>query len=415
MEKNILDKKILQKEIQDQTFRTFRSLLRKGIGSRSQSEFASEVGISRVTLNRMLNSGTISKPSRDLLFTFSRHIVSVTYQEFLLSCGYEMDDIHVIAGKNVEYLQQALTGCMGKVVSQPSDLIEVINGLYEGTIAHLSLKGNWKIPMEADQVFRCLCHWSMTPYDCLTLFALAFTEAKSGKLILTGFMTGEQLIPYIAKEVDLPKNSFVELDKLHSTFIRDIQLHPYQISQEPTAEEKFLKSILGPQKENCFINTVPAFGFCWEENPDSEKIRNFLFSNSSFFCDKIGNQKLLDEIAAGEDPNLVLYDFENADRDGLEPKYVLDYIVEDGPGAAVAYVLTRTTGHIFYHIREKVDNISVIVCKIDPETNIPRDLLWLVYLAVKELGIQKFGRIYLPIYTEITNSELYDLKTFHFE
>ena len=62
------DPNTIKKEVEDGTYETFRSLVKKGIGSRTQKEFAEQAGISRVNLNRVLNAETIARPSKRTLY-----------------------------------------------------------------------------------------------------------------------------------------------------------------------------------------------------------------------------------------------------------------------------------------------------------------------------------------------------------
>lgn len=72
----------------------FGSLLKRGIGERTQAEFAKECGISPEHVSRMLNSARASFPSRSTLEKIAPHVVGgVTLEQLYAACGYRTDDI----------------------------------------------------------------------------------------------------------------------------------------------------------------------------------------------------------------------------------------------------------------------------------------------------------------------------------
>ena len=67
----------------------FRDILRTGIGTRTQKEFAEATGISKEYLNRILNNKEKSTPSLNTLMSISRCITNASLDELLASCGRE--------------------------------------------------------------------------------------------------------------------------------------------------------------------------------------------------------------------------------------------------------------------------------------------------------------------------------------
>lgn len=74
-------------------FKEFRSLLRKGIGTRTQKEFANEVNMAEPTINRMLNAEEISRPRKATLEKIAPQMRGVTLNELLTACGYEKESL----------------------------------------------------------------------------------------------------------------------------------------------------------------------------------------------------------------------------------------------------------------------------------------------------------------------------------
>ncbi len=67
----------------------FRVLLRKGIGTRTQADFAKEIGWAPSRINTFLKPKLIARPTVFVLRTLAKHMTAVTLDELLISCGYE--------------------------------------------------------------------------------------------------------------------------------------------------------------------------------------------------------------------------------------------------------------------------------------------------------------------------------------
>jgi hypothetical protein len=411
----------IETEIKNQTFSTFRTLLRKGIGSRSQAEFAKEVGLSRVTLNRMLNNDTIPRPSRDQLFLFSQHMFSITYQDLLRSCGYDLGDIHDIAKKNIDCLTKTLSHAMGVVLSEPGDLTSWLQQEYDGTPGtfHISYPINSVPPMNpaVDKTVCFLLIWKLSPYVGTTYFTVGFTKTAAGAYVVTGFLAGKKMSPYIERMQERSdslnlSDSYEELDPETGTTLRDVVKHPYPIRSSLSPEERLLQSIFGPSRKNCLIHTIPGFGFSIE-NIDPEKMRAFLLENQAVLCDKKEHQTLIERLADGEDPEVVFREFKNTDLDGTESEAEKRKIISSGSGAAAAYILTRISGTTFHCLEDK--DRTILFCPLG-DIDVPEDLLYSVYMAARSLSVPTFGRILYNTYTPFHRiREQYHLSDFHYE
>lgn len=71
-------------------YKEFRELLRKGIGMRSQADFAKEVGWAPSRINKLLKPKLIPQPTTSVLRTLAKHMTTVTLDELMLSCGYSI-------------------------------------------------------------------------------------------------------------------------------------------------------------------------------------------------------------------------------------------------------------------------------------------------------------------------------------
>lgn len=74
----------------------FSSLLKKALGTRTQKDFAAEIGLSKEHLSRLINQKLDNPPSMETIQAISRHTTTVSYEELLQAAGYIGD---VSAGK----------------------------------------------------------------------------------------------------------------------------------------------------------------------------------------------------------------------------------------------------------------------------------------------------------------------------
>lgn len=70
-------------------FALFKELLKQGIGSRTNTEFAKLAGVSAEWISRTLNKDNIPKPSISTLKKIAPHMDGVTLDALLNACGYD--------------------------------------------------------------------------------------------------------------------------------------------------------------------------------------------------------------------------------------------------------------------------------------------------------------------------------------
>ena len=95
-----------------ESYKEFQNLLRAGIGSRTQKEFAQEIGMSKEHLNRMLNSEEINRPSKATLESIAAHMNSVTISQLLTACGYDIIPVET----RVVRQEDAMLGAIGDII-----------------------------------------------------------------------------------------------------------------------------------------------------------------------------------------------------------------------------------------------------------------------------------------------------------
>lgn len=94
-------------------YNEFRTLLRKGIGTRSQADFAKELGWAPSRVNTMLKPKLIAQPTPSVLRTLAKHMTEVTLDDLLLSCGYATG-IEATAADILSSMREYFTGKGGQ-------------------------------------------------------------------------------------------------------------------------------------------------------------------------------------------------------------------------------------------------------------------------------------------------------------
>ena len=129
-ENKIPDPEQIKKEVESGTFTTFRTLLRQGIGTRTQAAFAEQTGLSRSTVSKMLNQTVIPKPEKKTLEAFASQMFSVSYTDLCLSCGYEPEDVNMIATQVRQAILDGAGALKGALAGSLREFLKQIETLY---------------------------------------------------------------------------------------------------------------------------------------------------------------------------------------------------------------------------------------------------------------------------------------------
>ena len=413
------DPNAIKKEVEDGTYETFRSLVKKGIGSRTQKEFAEQAGISRVNLNRVLNAETIARPSKRTLYAYSMHMKGVTYRDLMEACGYPMDDIHEAARQIADDLRKRLDVCRGKIY-------EKYDGIEKDLSEGMTVSFTWthhrcirETILTGDEVLKYHAIWTLSPYICATDFLISYVNTNDKRKVVTGFQMDEQ----VADQCSVTEGE-EELDREAVTVIRNLEEHPYK-KKDIGAEEKLLTAIFGSAFGESVTTYKTGCGFVWDWNPWENKeypegFREFVKANVPYFCDTKENAAMYRRILDTDDPcDEVFYEFCNNDlAEGEEesPAY-RDLYEHVGAGAAVAYILTRIMHKkvIFHHFRQDGgDEKGVIMCELPEDEELPGGVLYAVYCAARMLNRKEFGRVYFE-YKKAKKRDSYKTETAYFQ
>ena len=394
--------------ISETNYRKFQELLRKGMGSRNQTEFAKVSGISRGNLNRMLNGADIARPSVGVLKKIASCMHSVTLDELLVSCGYEPLDITSAIKKNMFLIKDGLSNCyIAAKLSSVSDVIDFLNTLYIEDESKFfitkSETNNTKYIPAAEDYTIIEQHWTVGKYKCITYFAVFYVTTTNGQLIVLGNVTDY----YKMTELEIITPKMEEVFK-KETFDRD-NLTYYEEIPEITEEEKkaskFLKHILSTS--GTYTETIVGCGFYYENTP--KEFLEFLMDNASHFCVTRENSDLYRQAT-------------QTDKDIDEIFSEFTYYDKQGTGAAIAFILNRKTGQDFMYYSKDGRCDESKGCIICPFTNnkedyvrIPSTLLQDTFFTAKALGIPEFGMVYYTYVVDKHNDQVYKTEDFFYE
>ena len=415
-----MDKNMIDKEIKDGTFKTFKKLLKNGIGTRTQTQFAKETGISRGNINRMLNQIEIQKPSKKMLLTLAAHMHSVSAKDLLESCGYEMADVNETAKDVKEDIIKVLSNAVGDIYE---DMIKKLEDLSRMEFPYLN-GCTWIPTTESGQIpegaalkgrdFNTMefC-WDYGKYCGRTFVTIGSTDTGDGQHVLCGFTMdidemAESSFIYDRKSNISAKNITVkDIDKETSCVIEEYRENNNVYS---SAESSFLNSIF----KNTGYYKVTNFGcgFYYKETP--ENFKDFVMSNAEYFCVSKETQDLYQRLLNDEDPDEVFKDY------GGHAKWE-----ECGTGWAIADILTNKTGQDFlYFIKDEErrgedPDDSCIMCPFEnhyfDDELFDKDVLKATYEAALALGIKKFGMVYYEQMMKKDGRQEYDTDSFHYE
>ena len=352
----------------------FRELLKKGIGLRTQKEFAAQVGMAAATINRMLNDEQVSCPKMRTLETFAANMRTVTLPELMTACGYEAPDIKEVVNsfesdisdffafepvegfKMFESMDEALR-TMDEFLKMKRDVSNITAD--EDTDEEIP---GYTLKKGAESSKNIQIQWTYGRYACTTDFRIYYTETAKGRIILVG------------SDIDL-KNS--ENGHAGHTVIKN--------KTHAAMEEKLLNAIFG-EPSDWLPDITAGYGFEFNEIP--EGFGDFLNAHADTFCDSEENIRLYNRFVAGEKPEDVFEDF-----------CVNGWSC--GPGAVVADIMSKETGREYQYfepdknVSEENRNACVMerakenfVLRIEEQT-----LLYL-FKCAKELKIPEFGAVY---------------------
>ena len=347
-------------------YEEFRKILRNGIGTRSQKEFAEQTGISREHLNRMLNNKNIPQPSKETLGKLTPHLPNTSYNELLTACGYDTVSIE----DRVKEVEQDLINGFHQLSDQfwdsPLELFKTLEVLWTslGKFRFSENEEQDDDTSDADFYTQITFAWQ-DEYCYFTDFLFSYAKTMKGKIVPVS--------------ISLETPSDICTDWENDTYTKKrVVSHTRVLDRKVSqlnAEERLLKAIFGGDDE---IFTKVGFGFEYH----ADHFRDFLIQHSSSFCTSKEEvdlfQKSLNEKG----------DFEELFEDYIDP-----LTRSGGTGAVVAAIMRRETNLDFHYYWEYNDKSHVM---IPSETESPKEVPHtnIIYTYAKELKLPSFGLCY---------------------
>ena len=393
-------------------YRRFRELLRCGIGDRSQRSFAKEAGITPEHVNRLLNSETISQPSRETLEKMAAVMNTVSLNELLDACGYKTVIPEETARKVYDLLTEGYDNLTkGRLTAWDSldNFLDILAALYSegnGAFSILCQREYHGIKEEsyAEQCALLKYQWTEADYTYHLFFLILYNRTERGKLLFVNLISEmdkimEQEGKYMERNYGLRKFS----DGKGCYTVVDKREH----QKNARVESKLLSAIFS--MDGYFIKTDVGYGFYYPETP--EGFLDFLTAHAAAFTTTKENAAMYQ---AALEPG--------ADLDEIFQNFEDKYTETNGTGAVVCQILRKETGKEFVYlpkdenIEDDEDDSCIIV---EEETGVerwmPEDLLLVIYDAARLLQIPKFGVCYHR-YTEVrTHMQDYSIDSFHRE
>ena len=336
MEQREVDKAQMYAKKEKQEYKEFRELLRKGIGTRSQKEFAAEAGISTVHLNRMLNNETINQPSKDTLERLSYLMRNITLNELLVSCGHIPVDIEEMALKVEKEIETGISEVKGSLQSSIPDFLDMLNTLYI-TVRDSIAKTDGReekidyIP-DAELKIPVALKWQFDNIYVETKFDIFYARTTGGKVIILNSTISNEDNIETEWEEDNVRGFLPYLTKKyhHSIFYKDISEEAGR--ENRTAGKRLFDAIF--RDENRIETVKTGYGFYYNETP--EGFKDFLNEHAPAFCTSPEKVALYQKMLLPD-----------ADPDKIFEDYATDDLSVFGTSVVVAEILKAETGQDF--------------------------------------------------------------------
>lgn len=379
----------------------FRELLKKGIGTRTQKEFAEQTGMAQATISRMFNDEVISCPKVKTLEVFAANMPNVSLSELMSACGYKMPTIedavkqmesdisdYFAFGSSDERLDiyenaYEITSGLQPFLTKDTRKVNIIRSEMKELPPKMTKKG-------AENGTKVQALWSYDNYVCCTMFSVFYLETKSGKIILV--------------DTDIDKDAGEKEGYIQHTQV--------EIKKEVRETMQRFKAFFGGMTDKegnpvpAFPQTYPGTGFYFTGTPAG--FTDFLNAHADTFCDSRENSALYRRVVEGEDPETVFAEYGE-----------LYAIHEKGTGAVIADIMRKESGEGFAYfapeekLPEEQRNACIMVMeKLDFMEMIPKERLIYISQCAKELQIPEFGQVYYHTICEETRGQVYETDKF---
>lgn len=405
MEQREVDKAQMYAKKEKQEYKEFRELLRKGIGTRSQKEFAAEAGISTVHLNRMLNNETINQPSKDTLERLSYLMRNITLNELLVSCGHIPVDIEEMALKVEKEIETGISEVKGSLQSSIPDFLDMLNTLYI-TVRDSIAKTDGReekidyIP-DAELKIPVVLKWQFDNIYVETKFDIFYARTTGGKVIILNSTISNEDNIETEWEEDNVRGFLPYLTKKyhHSIFYKDISEEAGR--ENRTAGKRLFDAIF--RDENRIETVKTGYGFYYNETP--EGFKDFLNEHAPAFCTSPEKVALYQKMLLPD-----------AEPDKIFEDYATDDLSVFGTSVVVAEILKAETGQDFtcYGVEAGENDACIMFSEEGCEKgNNIKKYIPMLYAYAKELKVPTFGLCYHKGYIKEDFSLQFDTEKYY--
>ena len=284
----------------------FRKLLKRAIGpDRNQAQFAAQSGITPAHLNKLLNSDSISQPSKATLMKISGNAYTpIPLKAFLSVCGYDAEeDVSAFLKKRsfeerahrcIGLLTQGLTEMISTPVAYPSvyDFAEAVAFEYAEEEISISVSGGEKPAAEESKTAEMAAVvsfiWGGVDKTATMDVVLLYCPTVGGSVIVTNYLTRQKDVSrYNSGAV----KGLIELDCFEEEKpavlirFRTLPKRKPDPNDPRTPEERLLDAIFGKADEKVKkrLSVVEGVGFYLDRLSD-ETLRLFLRKHENTFC-----------------------------------------------------------------------------------------------------------------------------------
>lgn len=395
-----------KKEKQDNKgeFKTFRELLKKGIGLRTQADFAEACGITRPYLNTLLKKDLISRPTVETLRKMAKAMSNVPYRDLMESCGYPILNIQeladAIAAQLELFFMDSDRNATSPVTHVPIlELCDTFDMLYcpaevdemKFVIKEEKDNANEKYP-DADKEIVLDVIWNDQEYDCKTRVHLYYALTRSGARVMLG------------AEVERAENGA-------SATIKERHVMGW-------GEKHLMAAIFGRDDDELYPTFDEGHGFQYKKTP--KKFKEFLSNHRATFCtneERCGLWRRI--VEGGEDPDTACKNFSDEKMKEDEDAYAWT------TGMIVAAIMTAELKDLpcmegnhfgFYEEDERLpegerDSV-VMTAKFIRDMKARKALMPYLYFYAHELGISHFGTCCYRYMEEVSKVEWNDTEEF---
>lgn len=357
-------------------FKEFRSLLRKGIGTRTQKEFANEVNMAEPTINRMLNAEEISRPRKATLEKLAPKMRGVTLNDLLTACGYEKESIEEMVSAVVDDIKRCLDFCCNIKLLQSFEILQERLREYIGSGAGIEIKEKPSSKVKAlsagaESTAEITVSWECDKYACKCKAEIYYIESTERVYYLFGY----NIIENTQEERVLS-----DLDA-----------------------KKILKCIFPNTEGEMVRNHIKGFGFYVDGTPKG--FIDFLAEHS----DVLAKMKMASPNAR------CLARYLDGDCEAFN-EYAQEEYDTCGPCALISDIMTAESELKFRYYEKDVripeeEQNACIICE-DNGRGIGDKLTRYLYACAKTLGLKTFGAVvYNTCYCE-DSAFVYNTDTF---